>query len=62
MTTRRPEITPENTVQEPPVLQGSYEDAVTLRRWSFLQRTPQHAADAVQEPTGGQSAADRART
>ncbi len=40
MTTRRPEITPENTVQEPPVLQGSYEDAVTLRRWSFLQRTP----------------------
>lgn len=22
------------------MLQGSYEDAVTLRRWSFLQRTP----------------------
>jgi hypothetical protein len=60
---------------------------VTLRRWSFLQRTPQqrlerliemleigyasgaiqprrpqHVADAVQEPAGGQSAADRARS
>jgi hypothetical protein len=49
-------------VNEPPQGWGSFEDADALRRWSFLQRTPQHAADAVQEPTGGQSAADRART
>ncbi|MCU0757877.1 MAG: hypothetical protein MUF07_01575 [Steroidobacteraceae bacterium] len=28
------------TVREPPVLRGSFEDAVTLRRWSFQQRTP----------------------
>lgn len=25
---------------QPPVAWGSYEDAEALRRWSFLQRTP----------------------
>lgn len=29
------------SVREPPVLRGSYEDAVTLQRWSFRQRTPE---------------------
>jgi hypothetical protein len=27
-------------VREPPPLRGSYEDAVTLRRWAFRRRTP----------------------
>ena len=35
-----PTTTPADSVQEPPVLRGTYEDAVTLRRWSFRQRTP----------------------
>lgn len=32
--------TPSDPAQEPPALRGTYEDAVTLRRWSFRQRTP----------------------
>ena len=28
-------------VSEPPVAWGTFEDAETLRRWSFLQRTPE---------------------
>lgn len=31
---------PTGAVEEPPILQGTYDDAVTLRRWSFRQRTP----------------------
>lgn len=31
---------PASAVNEPPLLRGTYEDAVTLRRWSFCQRTP----------------------
>jgi hypothetical protein len=32
-------------VREPPVLKGTYEDAETLRKWAFLQRTPQQRLD-----------------
>jgi hypothetical protein len=28
-------------INEPPQAWGSYEDAVKLRQWSFLQRTPE---------------------
>lgn len=28
-------------VSEPPAAWGTFEDAETLRRWSFLQRTPE---------------------
>lgn len=30
-----------HSVNEPPQGWGSYEDAERLRRWSFLQRTPE---------------------
>ena len=33
------------TVNEPPVAWGSYEDAERLRKWSFLQRTPEQRLD-----------------
>jgi hypothetical protein len=33
------------SVNEPPPLSGSYGDAETLRKWSFLQRTPQQRLD-----------------
>jgi hypothetical protein len=31
----------DHTIQEPPQGWGSYADAERLRRWSFLQRTPE---------------------
>ncbi len=40
MTERTPGNVPANAVSEPPALWGTYGDAVTLRRWSFRQRTP----------------------
>jgi hypothetical protein len=40
MTDASPRTTPRAGAQEPPVLRGTYEDAVALRRWSFRQRTP----------------------
>jgi hypothetical protein len=33
------------TVNEPPATWGSYEDAARLRKWSFLQRTPEQRLD-----------------
>lgn len=33
------------TVNEPPASWGSYEDAERLRKWSFLQRTPEQRLD-----------------
>lgn len=32
-------------VAEPPLGWGSFEDAEALRRWSFLQRTPEQRLD-----------------
>jgi hypothetical protein len=33
------------TLQQPPAGFGSWQDAEALRRWSFLQRTPQQRLD-----------------
>jgi hypothetical protein len=33
------------SVNEPPAMTGTYDDAVRLRRWSFRQRTPQQRLD-----------------
>jgi hypothetical protein len=40
MTDPKPDTLPADASAEPPVVRGTYEDAVTLRRWSFRQRTP----------------------
>lgn len=33
------------SVREPPAMSGTYADAERLRKWSFLQRTPQQRLD-----------------
>ena len=32
-------------ISEPPPMTGTYADAEALRKWSFLQRTPQQRLD-----------------
>ena len=36
---------PSPDISEPPPMTGTYADAETLRKWSFLQRTPQQRLD-----------------